>query len=64
MQDEYSEVSNLIGLINKSLDKRQKIIAQDIIKEIKKVQFIIDVGLTYLSLNRSVATLSGGRHKE
>ena len=50
-----------IGLINKSLDKRQKIIAQDIIKEIKKrVQFIIDVGLIYLSLNRSVATLSGG----
>ena len=41
-------------------DKQQKI-ASEIIKEIStRLQFLIDVGLTYLSLNRSSKSLSGG----
>ncbi|UZO79530.1 excinuclease ABC subunit UvrA [Aquimarina sp. ERC-38] len=43
------------------LSERQQSIASEIIKEIKtRVQFLIDVGLTYLSLNRSSKSLSGG----
>ena len=47
--------------IGEKLNKNQKIIAKHIIKELKKrVQFILDVGLSYLSLNRSSKSLSGG----
>ncbi len=43
------------------LTNRQRIIADEIIKEIsKRLQFLIDVGLDYLHLNRSLSTLSGG----
>lgn len=39
----------------------QKIIAQEILKEIKtRLSFLLDVGLNYLSLNRSSKSLSGG----
>ncbi len=43
------------------LTKRQNVIAKDILKEIKeRLQFLLDVGLNYLSLNRSAKSLSGG----
>ncbi|TAE04019.1 MAG: excinuclease ABC subunit UvrA [Bacteroidetes bacterium] len=43
------------------LSERQNIIANEILKEIRKrIQFILDVGLTYLELDRPVRTLSGG----
>jgi len=45
----------------KHLNKKQQKIASEIIKEIcTRLQFLIDVGLTYLSLNRSSKSLSGG----
>ena len=43
------------------LSIRQKTIASGILKEVKgRLRFMIDVGLDYLSLNRSAASLSGG----
>jgi excinuclease ABC subunit A len=64
-----NEVSNLdissfadwVLIIEKSLTDNDLKIAKQIIKELtKRLQFIIDVGLPYLSLNRSSKTLSGG----
>ncbi|MDO5649230.1 MAG: excinuclease ABC subunit UvrA [Gallicola sp.] len=43
------------------LDSKHKQIADEILKEIKeRLQFLIDVGLDYLTLSRMAATLSGG----
>ncbi|MGQ0826855.1 MAG: excinuclease ABC subunit UvrA [Bacteroidota bacterium] len=40
---------------------KQNIIAKEVLKEIRtRIQFLLDVGLDYLSLNRSSRSLSGG----
>ena len=44
-----------------SFAKRESLIARDILKELKdRVEFLLDVGLDYLSLDRATASLSGG----
>jgi len=52
----------LIDFINNlQLTERETYIAHQILKEIKaRLQFLIDVGLDYISLERPAATLSGG----
>jgi len=47
--------------IEKRLNKKQNLIAVEIIKEInERLDFLLDVGLDYLSLNRSSRSISGG----
>jgi excinuclease ABC subunit A len=47
--------------IEKRLDNKQNTIAKDVLKEIReRLQFMLDVGLNYLSINRPSRTLSGG----
>jgi len=58
---DIKELQSWINNLDSKLSEKQNIIAKEIIKELRKrVQFLIDVGLNYLSLNRSSRSLSGG----
>ncbi len=55
------ELADWFSNLHKRLSKNQLKIAEEIIKEVKnRLQFLIDVGLTYLALDRSSKSLSGG----
>jgi len=58
---DISELYTWFNSIESRLSERQNKIAAEINKEIKtRIGFLIDVGLTYLNLNRSSNSLSGG----
>ncbi len=47
--------------VEERLDERQCIIAEELLKEIRKrIGFLVNIGLDYLDLNRPIKTLSGG----
>lgn len=60
-QLDIAELATFFKALDDTLEGNQKIIAEEIIKEIRtRIQFLLDVGLDYLSLNRSSKSLSGG----
>jgi len=54
-------LSEWFGDLEPQLEERQKLIAHEIIREIQsRLSFLLNVGLDYLSLNRTSGSLSGG----
>jgi len=55
------ELADWMNNVETLLDDRKQLIAKDILKELRdRIGFLVDVGLVYLSLNRSARSLSGG----
>ncbi len=58
---DIAELAQWIKNVNKYLNEKQQLIAVEILKEISsRLEFLLNVGLNYLSLDRSSKTLSGG----
>ncbi|MBK5209830.1 MAG: excinuclease ABC subunit UvrA [Flavobacteriaceae bacterium] len=60
-QLDINELSNWFSSIEEKLTEKQVKIASEILKEIRtRIQFLLNVGLDYLALDRSSKSLSGG----
>ena len=58
---DISELYAWLQHVEPFLEEKQRLIAAEILKEIRtRLKFLLDVGLDYLSLNRSSVSLSGG----
>jgi len=58
---DIDELAEWFGSIESLFGERELLLSRDILKEIRKrIQFLLDVGLSYLSLNRTSRSLSGG----
>ncbi|WP_369049482.1 excinuclease ABC subunit UvrA [Tenacibaculum sp. UWU-22] len=60
-QMDVLDLANWFEKITSKLSDKQQLIAAEIIKEIRtRIQFLLDVGLDYLTINRTSKSLSGG----
>ncbi len=58
---DIAELSDWLNKVDPFLNDKQRVIATEILKELRsRLQFLLDVGLNYLALNRSSQSLSGG----